>query len=77
MSRIFKLCFILAAIIIPGGIIGNIVGGFLIRRWKLRCSAMIMMSFIMQLVSLIFMFSFLLVCPEPKFVGINTASSFG
>ena len=59
-------------VIIPGGIIGMLLGGYLIRRFQWTCGQCIKACTVIALVALLPILIFLVHCPNEKFAGVTT-----
>ena len=56
---------------IPGAGLGTLIGGYLIKRWKLKVRGMIKFSCCTSIVALVAMFGLLIRCPQEETVGVN------
>ena len=68
-----KAAFVCGLIVIPGVFLGNVFGGWLMRRLSLKVRGALVLAMITQLVALSLYFGFLFTCPQPQFAGIHTA----
>ncbi len=64
-------CFAGAAVV-PAAVIGNVLGGSVIRWLRLHCSGMLLMALVADGCCLFFGLGFLLYCPVRKTAGITT-----
>lgn len=62
---------IIGSVTVPGAGGGTFLGGYLVKKFNLRCSGIIKMCIICSLVPLLTMFSFVISCPNVKFAGVN------
>ncbi|XP_042902250.1 solute carrier organic anion transporter family member 4A1 [Parasteatoda tepidariorum] len=63
--------FIVGSVTIPGAGGGNLLGGYLVKRFKMKCASIIRMCIAFCLICLAFSFIFILHCPDSKFAGVN------
>ncbi|GIY60220.1 solute carrier organic anion transporter family member 4A1 [Caerostris extrusa] len=64
--------FIVGTVTIPGAGGGNLLGGYLVKKFKMKCASIIRMCILFSLICLGFAFIFILHCPDANFAGINT-----
>ncbi|KAF8778400.1 Solute carrier organic anion transporter like protein [Argiope bruennichi] len=64
--------FIVGTVTIPGAGGGNLLGGYVVKKFKMKCANIIRMCILFSLVCLAFSFIFILHCPDANFAGVNT-----
>ncbi|KRY18618.1 Solute carrier organic anion transporter family member 4A1, partial [Trichinella patagoniensis] len=65
--------FKLRSIVVPVGVFGNILGGYVIKWRKLRCRQTILLCTILEAIGTVLTFSFLIKCYRIKLAGIDSA----
>lgn len=55
-SQSFIVVYLSGAVVVPGGFFGNLLGGYIIKKFRLRCSGIIMVGLVCQLISLCLIF---------------------
>ncbi|XP_003377138.1 solute carrier organic anion transporter family member 4A1 [Trichinella spiralis] len=75
MPKIFQNAFSITAgsIVVPVGVFGNILGGYVIKWRKLRCRQTILLCTILEAIGTVLTFSFLIKCYRIKLAGIDSA----
>ncbi|OUC48787.1 sodium-independent organic anion transporter [Trichinella nativa] len=75
MPKIFQNAFSITAgsIVVPVGVLGNILGGYVIKWRKLRCRQTILLCTILEAIGTVLTFSFLIKCYRIKLAGIDSA----
>ncbi|KFM77806.1 Solute carrier organic anion transporter family member 4A1, partial [Stegodyphus mimosarum] len=63
--------FIVGTVTIPGAGGGNLLGGYIVKRFKMKCANIIRICIIFSLICLAFSFIFVLHCPDANFSGVN------
>ncbi|GFS36930.1 solute carrier organic anion transporter family member 4A1 [Trichonephila inaurata madagascariensis] len=64
--------FIVGTVTIPGAGGGNLLGGYIVKKFKMKCASIIRMCILFSLICLAFSFIFILHCPDANFAGVNT-----
>ncbi|XP_038051922.1 solute carrier organic anion transporter family member 4A1-like [Patiria miniata] len=59
-------------VVIPSGLIGALIGGFLVKKFNLMFRGMILLCIATLSVSLVLMAGFFFNCPSLRFAGVNT-----
>lgn len=62
---------IMGAVTVPGAGGGTFLGGYIVKKYNLRCAGIIKMCIICSLVPLITIFMFAFSCPNVRFAGVN------
>lgn len=62
---------IMGAVTVPGAGGGTFLGGYLVKKFNLRCAGIIKMCIICSLIPLVTIFTFAFSCPNVKFAGVN------
>ncbi|XP_054719355.1 LOW QUALITY PROTEIN: solute carrier organic anion transporter family member 4A1-like [Uloborus diversus] len=63
--------FIVGTVTIPGAGGGNLIGGYIVKRFKMKCGNIIRICIVFSVICLAFSFIFILHCPDAKFAGVN------
>lgn len=61
----------LGIVTIPGAGGGNLLGGYIVKKFKMKCAGIIRICILFSLICLAFSFIFILHCPDAKFAGVN------
>ncbi|KRZ19313.1 Solute carrier organic anion transporter family member 4A1, partial [Trichinella zimbabwensis] len=86
MPKIFQNAFSITAglssiitgsIVVPVGVFGNILGGYVIKWRKLRCRQTILLCTILEGIGTVLTFSFLIKCYRINLAGIDSAYKYG
>lgn len=62
---------IMGAVTVPGAGGGTFLGGYLVKKFNLRCAGIIKMCILCSLVPLVTIFAFFFSCPNVRFAGVN------
>ncbi|XP_077560009.1 solute carrier organic anion transporter family member 4A1-like [Haemaphysalis longicornis] len=62
---------IMGAVTVPGAGGGTFLGGYLVKKFNLRCAGIIKMCILCSLVPLATIFAFFFSCPNVRFAGVN------
>ncbi|XP_022104541.1 solute carrier organic anion transporter family member 4A1-like [Acanthaster planci] len=57
--------------VIPAAVFGSVIGGWVVKRFKLHFKGMIKFCLLVLLVSLLMIGAFLISCPNPNFAGVT------
>ena len=71
-----KAAQVVGMIVVPAGGLGTFLGGWIVKRFQLTRSKIILMFIVIQLITLPLLLSFLLVCPGLSFAGPSTSTTF-
>lgn len=58
----------------PGGVLGYIVTGYVMKKFSMRCRQMMALAVICQIIAVLCVFGLLLRCPNIEFIGLNEDS---
>lgn len=67
----FRMFFVAGFATIPSGGGGTFIGGYLIKRFDLRCAGILKLCLVTSCTALMLTFSFLVRCPNILFAGVN------
>lgn len=71
-----KAAVLMGLTTLPGGGGGTFLGGYLVKRYDLKCAAIIKMCVVCSFVALVLGSSFLISCPTRKFAGITQSTNY-
>lgn len=67
----YYLYYIVGIIVIPGGAGGTILGGVLVKKYKMTCTSIMKWELLFTFIIMLCAFGYFIICDPIKFVAVN------